>query len=288
LKASLDLTARLSPSWAAGLAARLFMTPRRHKRPVREVALLERAQALPLDESGIAIWRWGSGPTVILAHGWEGRGAQLGSFVDPLVSAGFSVVAFDAPAHGASPGRTASLIDFRDALRQVAHRVGPVHAVVAHSFGSPATEMALDKDLRARCVVFVAPPARFDGFEKFVQAFELSDGVQSEMKRRLEEQVGVRFSDLDPISMAHRMTTPLLVVHDSEDHEVSIDSGVAIASAWPGAVLRETRGLGHRRILRDAQVVRTVVDFIGGFIEERPALIELERAMGLDNWAPMI
>jgi pimeloyl-ACP methyl ester carboxylesterase len=288
LKSGLDLTARLSPSWAAGLAARLFMTPRRHKRPVREVALLERAQALPPDESGLAIWRWGSGPAVILAHGWEGRGAQLGAFVDPLVSAGFSVIAYDAPAHGASPGRTASLIDFRDALRQVAHRVGQVHAVIAHSFGAPATQMALDKDISAQCVVFIAPPSRFDGFEKFVDVFQLSEDVKDKMQRRLEESVGVRFADLDPISVAHRMITPLLVVHDSDDQEVSIDSGVAIASAWPGASLRETRGLGHRRILRDPTVVRTVVDFIGGFLPDRPALIDLERALDLDQWKPMI
>ncbi len=210
----------------------------------------------------------------------------MGSFVDPLVSAGFSVIAFDAPAHGASAGRTASLIDFRDALRRVADRVGPVHAVIAHSFGSPAAEMALDLDLAAQCVVFIAPPSRFDGFHKFVEAFELSSDVQDQMQRRLEEQVGVRFEDLDPIAIAHRMTTPLLVVHDSDDREVSIDSGVAIASSWPGAALRETRGLGHRRILRDPAVVRLVTDYVASFAPERPGIVELERALHLDDWAP--
>jgi len=31
---------------------------------------------------------WGKGPTVMLVHGWSGRGAQLGELVEPLVAAG--------------------------------------------------------------------------------------------------------------------------------------------------------------------------------------------------------
>ena len=50
----------------------------------------------------------------LLVHGWEGRGAQLGSLVGPLVEAGLSVVAFDAPAHGDSPGNRLYLTDEAD------------------------------------------------------------------------------------------------------------------------------------------------------------------------------
>ena len=52
---------------------------------------------------------WGAGPSVLLVHGWEGRGAQLGALVDPLVAAGYRVVALDGPAHGDSPGRLSTL-----------------------------------------------------------------------------------------------------------------------------------------------------------------------------------
>jgi len=284
LRTAMDLAVRLSPDLAAGLAVRLFTTPRRHRRPAREVSLLERAQPLPRSAGEPAAWRWGSGPPVLLVHGWEGRGAQLGSFVDPLVSSGFSVVAFDAPAHGATPGRSAHLLDFRDSLRRVANRVGPLHAIVAHSFGAPAAELALDQDVSARCAVFVAPPARFDGVDTFARVFELPDEVKAGMQRKLEAQVGLRFADVDPLAIAHRMHTPLLIVHDLADGEVAFASGEALAAAWPGAALRATEGLGHRRVLRDPDVVRAAVDFIAGFADERPALVELERALDLDHW----
>ena len=39
--------------------------------------------------------------------------------------------------------------------------------------------------------------------------------------------------------------------------------GRNIAADWPGARLHATRGLGHNRILRDAEVVRLAVEFIG-------------------------
>jgi hypothetical protein len=33
-----------------------------------------------------------------------------------------------------------------------------------------------------------------------------------------------------------------------------------------GAPLITTEGLGHRKVLRDPEVVRTVVEFLGGFV----------------------
>jgi hypothetical protein len=40
--------------------------------------------------------------------------------------------------------------------------------------------------------------------------------------------------------------------------------GASLARLWPGARLLSTRGLGHRRILQDAQVAQAAVHFISG------------------------
>lgn len=60
----------------------------------------------------------------------------MGRMVGPLVSAGFKVVAFDAPAHGESSGRTTDLVESASAIAAVAAHTGPLHAVLAHSFGA--------------------------------------------------------------------------------------------------------------------------------------------------------
>jgi hypothetical protein len=61
--------------------------------------------------------RWGEGDPVYLVHGWGGSASQLDPFVPPLVRAGFSVVSFDGPSHGASdPGpsgpRSSNILEF--------------------------------------------------------------------------------------------------------------------------------------------------------------------------------
>ena len=64
---------------------------------------------------------------------------------------------------------------------------------------------------------------------------------------------------------------PLLVVHDHRDGVIPFSQGRAIAAAWQGAELLSTTGLGHHRILRDPQVVRSAVDFLGSAAVSAPA-----------------
>ena len=55
----------------------------------------------------------------------------------------------------------------------------------------------------------------------------------------------------------------VLVLHDEDDEIIPIFAeGKQIVADWPGARLQATRGLGHNRILRDADVVQAAVAFI--------------------------
>ena len=81
----------VTPADEAELAIRLFRSPVRHARPERESVLLSSA-ARDTVAGGVARQSWGdpAAPATLLLHGWEGRGAQLGAFLGPLVSAGRS------------------------------------------------------------------------------------------------------------------------------------------------------------------------------------------------------
>ena len=54
----------------------------------------------------------------------------------------------------------------------------------------------------------------------------------------------------------------MLVLHDEGDEIIPFAEGQQIVDAWPGAQLHATRGLGHNRILRDAGVIQSAVEFI--------------------------
>jgi hypothetical protein len=54
------------------------------------------------------------------------------------------------------------------------------------------------------------------------------------------------------------------VVHDEGDLEVPWQDGKTYAEAWPDSRLLTTRGLGHRRILREPEVMAAVAGFFSG------------------------
>ena len=70
-----------------------------------------------------------------MVHGWGARATHMGKMIEPLVAAGFRLVAFDAPAHGESFGGSTDLIEYAAAIKAVARHAGPVHTLLAHSFG---------------------------------------------------------------------------------------------------------------------------------------------------------
>jgi hypothetical protein len=250
--------------------------------PERERDLLARARpgTVRIDGRRVATWSWGAGPRVLLVHGWGGRGAQLGAFVEPLVASGFSVAWFDGPAHGVSEGRQTTMPELGAAVRGVAAALGPVRAIVAHSGGAPVSGWAIRRWLLEgyvdlpEAIALIAPPADFGGYlARFADACGLTASARDRLTRRVEARVGAAPGAFDLPSFAADLPVPALVVHDREDLEVRWAEGAAVAAAWPGAELMTTRGLGHRRILRDPAVVTRVA----AFLRERIAP-EAERA----------
>jgi pimeloyl-ACP methyl ester carboxylesterase len=266
LRAAGGILSAAAPSLAARLAESMFLTPPRHRRPAAEAAVLASAHRATVDVEGlrIATWTWGDGgPVALLVHGWGGRGAQLASFVDPLLARGFAVTAFDAPGHGDSEGHRVTLPRVVAAIRAVAAAGRPVRAIVAHSMGAAATTRALYEGLGADAAVFIGPPAEMvTPSVVFAEALGLSPRVRALLQERVERRVGMPWSAFDVTRLAPSLAVPLLVVHDRDDAEVPWQHGDAIARAWPGATLLTTDALGHRRILRAPEVVRAVVEFV--------------------------
>lgn len=273
-RATLQTAFLIADNLGAGLAERLFTTPRRHPRPDRERTLLAAARSFPVvvqlrsprwagATTTITAWRWGYGPTALLVHGWEGRGAQLGALVAPLVAAGMSVVTFDAPAHGDSPGQRLYLTDHADAIADVIAAIGPVHAIVAHSFGAAAVLLAHARHgVDASRNVFVSPNVLVeDAIGRFARTVGLDDTDRAAFELRLADHSGVPIAALSPHALAARRDAALLLIHDQDDREVPLTHSQTLAAIWPQAQLHITTELGHRRILRAPTVIADIATF---------------------------
>ena len=255
-----SLGAALPPWLSARWAAHLFATPRTFERTDAEDLFLLTGR--PFRVHGLAAWRWGSGPPVFLMHGWEGRGSQLRSFVEPLVARGFSVIVFDAPAHGASPGTEATIADFADSLLALERHVGRPAAVIAHSLGTLATLLAVRRGLSAESVVLISVPSPRERLAYFQSALRLPEAVTQKLMRIIEDRVGLPWTGVEGAALAAGLDVPALVVHDRNDKEAPTRNSEATAHALSKATLDLTEGLGHRRILSDARVISEVTSFV--------------------------
>jgi pimeloyl-ACP methyl ester carboxylesterase len=271
MRAELALVSAWAPQRAVDIAARHFATPPRFEHTPRERELLSTGERYEVDtrRGRVAAWRFGrtDRPAVVLVHGWGGRGAQLGAFVPALLESGYQAIVFDHPGHGHSEGAEATLVHFWDALAAVVldaeTRGSRVHGVIAHSLGAAAAGAWLNESRREMRVVLVAPPTsveRYSGY--FARRLGIAEPVRRAMQEHFERALGRRWSEFElPQSVAH-VRAQALVIHDQEDAEVSYGAGLTLARAWKGARFVATRGLGHRRILRAAEVVQDAVDFI--------------------------
>ncbi len=260
---------RIAPGPASSLAMRLFLTPPRHRAPMREIWWATEAEPFEVSfgTGKLAAWRWGwRGPTVLLVHGWAGRGRQLGAFAAPLVEAGYQVVGYDAPGHGLSTGTRSSLPEMAGAVTGMVRHLDGVAAIVAHSVGAAATTLAFSRPGTPPGVgrlVYVSPSADMTSVTaRFGEMTGFSDKVVGRLRTGLEQRFAFRWPELQALEVAGSMKRPLLVIHDRDDHEIPWSEGKALADLWPGARLETTRGLGHRRILRERSVAAMTAEFV--------------------------
>jgi pimeloyl-ACP methyl ester carboxylesterase len=245
----------------------LFCTPVRVEMARKEALAAESAQRFEFQsgEATLAGYEWGEGDkSVLLMHGWNGRGTNLSSFVEPLVGAGYKVVAFDAHGHGDSGGQYCYAPLMAGAAIDLARERGDFYGVVAHSFGTCATNVAQKLGLNVERVAYMSTMCWIkQRFFEFSTAVGLDAAGQEEMWQISESFFGPgRIESFHGDVACSEFTSRGLLVHDEDDPEISADQSRAMAAVWRDSELWVTKGLGHFRIVRSPLVVNRVVEFM--------------------------
>lgn len=266
LRASMRAAGAVAPGLTARVARSMFFTPPRARVRDREREVLDRARTFSINAYGhrVTVYSWGEGPVVVLVHGWGGHAGHMAGLVDPLVNAGYRVVAPDVPGHGRSEGRRSSALHAAVTVEEIDGLLGPLAGLVAHSFGAVASTYAISRGVDVPRAVFVAPGTRFEPYwERFRSSVGVSHRIMERMVHSAERWLDVRFDGFAPLDLAPDMKVPLLVIHSVDDRETSADDGRLLAERWRGSQLRLVDGLGHLRILWDDAVIKDVVQFVG-------------------------
>ena len=251
-------------------AYQVFFSPTQYEVKPKDREVIESGNnyRLPYREGEIAVTTWGTSdrPAVLLMHGWGGARAQMTGFVNPLLSAGYRVVAYDQPAHGESDGGMTNILEIAPTMDLIEEKEGGFEAILAHSFGTLITSHALTSrnfPPPSRLVYFGAFNRLLDSLPRFQVLANLPDEITDGLRNMIYENFGRDV--LDAIvneTMTPHIDIPALMFHDTADNVTPIEDSRAIAGAWKNAHLIKTSGLGHRGALQSKEVHERVLEFL--------------------------
>ena len=208
--------------------------------------------------------RWGSGTRkIILVHGWEGRFSQFAVLIPKLLSLNFEIYALDPPGHGLSGNIKSDPVQFGNAIKAAAIKLGKPEAIVGHSMGAIGAILALNDGAETDKVVLISLPASVEHtLRTTTKNIGFSDAATRFFINEINLIVGKKASDLDARKLACHRGEKALFLHDKADPQTPFQHSQEVFSKWQNSQFILTSGLGHNRILSSDDVCNTIVEFL--------------------------
>lgn len=101
-----------------------------------------------------------------------------------------------------------------------------------------------------------------DIFEKYFDLIDLGEKAKKLMISYFFRKTQRNIIEFSGSSLAKKINAKTLVIHDEDDKEVEVLNAINIDKNIKNSSLMITKGLGHRRILRDDRVINEIIDFL--------------------------
>ncbi len=262
----------ISTKLATRFAAKLFTTPTKHKIPNREFEMdknsVQSELNIPSINKKVVVYEYGkSSKKILLVHGWSGRGTQLYKIADELLKNDYSTISFDAPAHGKSKSKNTIMVEFIESILEIDRKFGPFDSVIGHSLGGMALLNALNNGLKTNKIVTIGSAnVVLDIFINFIDKFKMKPEQVDLLRIYFEKKYNKKMNELSSYYNIHKIEIPVLVIHDENDDEIPVANALEIAKYFNPKVaqgkLLLTKGLGHRKILGNENVIKEIINFM--------------------------
>ncbi len=267
IHAVFPLLEKMAPYLANRLTARVFFRPMRFKSPQeeKEAANQGTVKIIRSGNNKVQVYIWGDGPTTILmTHGWSGRGTQFRKFIQPFLKAGLRIIAFDGPAHGNSSGQKTDVTEFYEVIKELATDYSPFEAAIGHSFGGVANQFTASQGIKIPKQILISSPTIADDIiNETVRKLNGSVARGQYLKKYIFRKYGVHFEEVSILKLVETLdNVSILAIHDQNDKEVSLEHPNALLRKYPHSKLITTQGLGHIRILKSPEVIQYCLEFI--------------------------
>lgn len=265
-----QVSSHVAPDFTAKVATELFLRPKRYPHSQKEIDILHSARTETL-QSGRKVYFWGEGPDksstkpiVTFVHGWESRGSAFHKWIPIFVQNGFTVMGWDGPAHGSSPGVRTHAPEIARSLHADITELGiPIYALVGHSLGGVVVGiLSRLMPVPPKIVILSAPAHVTSVFQRYHDQIRLSLTAREKFNERIKHLTGLTASEASLADNDLSEKTETLLIHDIHDREVPFSDFEVLHTAWKQSRFIATSGLGHRRILRDESVAHQIIDFL--------------------------
>lgn len=269
IRTKFKLLSSLSKRKAAVKAFQLFCTPQ-HRNKKKLPPIFEKAENLHFTFHGNTVrgYRWGapSDKKVLILHGFESSVVNFDRYVKPLLKKGYEVLAFDAPAHGRSSGRTINVLLYKELIETICKNYGPVKSFMAHSLGGLALSISVEgmqHDENWKLALIAPATETTTAVDTFFNFLQLDADVKKEFNKVIFEMGGHPPEWFSVARAVKNIKAQIFWAHDKDDHMTPLsDVDPVIKDAPANIQFMVTEGLGHRRIYRDNKVAKAVVDFL--------------------------
>ncbi len=270
IRAKFKILSSISKKKAAEQAFELFCTPQtRNTKALPPVFRAAEKLQFEFQNFSVVGYRWNKNGAqkALIVHGFESSAINFDQYIPDLTAKGYEVLAFDAPAHGRSSGKQINALIYSEFVKHIIQHYGPIQTYIAHSFGGLVTCMGLaDISHDDRCkLVLIAPATETStAIDRFFQLLAVNDTtVKSEFEKIVTRISGQPLSWFSISRSIRKINASILWVHDEDDDTTPLQDVYKIKdSGYDNICFLITKGLGHRRIYRDAEVSRRIMEFV--------------------------
>ena len=269
IRTKFKLLSSLSKRKAAVKAFQLFCTPQ-HRNKKKLPPIFEKGENLyfPFHGNTVRGFRWNhpSDKKVLILHGFESSIVNFDRYVKPFIKKGYEVLAFDAPAHGRSSGRTINILIYKELIETIYKKYGPVTSFMGHSLGGLALSIAVESmehDETWKLALIAPATETTTAVDTFFAFLKLDNEVKKEFGKVIFELSGRQPEWFSVARAVKNIKAQVFWAHDKDDHMTPLSDVEPVLKTSPANIqFMITEGLGHRRIYRDNKVSKAVVDFL--------------------------
>jgi pimeloyl-ACP methyl ester carboxylesterase len=270
IRSKFRVLAAVSSVKAANSAFTLFCTPYQKSKKTA-TAIFNSAEKIEFELETFTIrgFRWNSGAAkrVLILHGFSSCVYNFDKYIAIFVKKGYEVLAFDAPAHGRSTGKTVNAVLYKEMIVAINKLYGNVNSYMAHSFGGIALSLAIEEMPHDDTVKIALVAPATETVTAVNHAFGML-GLKNPKVRAGFDAIIYRLSGHETAwfsirRAAKNIRASILWIHDEDDDVTPLaDARKVQDDKLPNIKFVITKGLGHQKIYRDATIRNMIANFL--------------------------